>query len=103
MKKKWKVPRGRALSDFAPMIILKAKDFAAEITIFNAKDKKMETEAEISSEHIINNQSVRNTLIERGIKPEDLPADEDIKKIERKLKSENKKNLKTIRSLSNNK
>ena len=72
MKRKWEVPKGRALSDFAPMIILKAKDFATEITIFNAKDKKMKTEAEISSEHIINNQSVRNTLIKRGIKPESV-------------------------------
>ena len=103
MKRKWEVPKGRALSDFAPMIILKAKDFATEITIFNAKDKKMKTEAKISSEHIINNQSVRNTLIKRGIKPESLPADEDVKKIERRLKSESKKNLKTIKSLPNNK
>ena len=103
MKRKWKVPKGRALSDFTPMIILKAKDFATEITIFNAKAKKMRTEFEISSEHIINNQSVRNTLIERGIKPEKLPADEDVKKIERRLKTESKKNLKTINSLSDDK
>jgi len=94
MKRKWRVPKGRALSDFAPMIILKAKDFATEITIFNAKAKKMGTQVEISSEHITNNQSVRNTLIERGIKPENLPADEDVKKIERRVKSESKKSLK---------
>lgn len=94
MKRKWKIPKGRALSDFAPMIILKAKDFATEITIFNTKAKKMQTEFEISSEHITNNQSVRNTLIERGIKPENLSVDEDVKKIERRLKSENTKSLK---------
>ena len=94
MKKKWKVPTGRALSDFAPMIILKAKDFVTEITIFNAKAKKMRIEAEISSEHITNNKSVRNTLVDRGIKPENLSADEDVKKIERRLKSESKKRLK---------
>ena len=76
------------------MIILKAKDFVTEITIFNAKAKKMRTETEISSEHSANNQSVRNTLIDRGIKPEKLPADEDVKKIERRLKSESKKSLK---------
>lgn len=103
MKRKWKIPKGRTLSDFAPMIILKAKDFATEITIFNAKSKKMKTELEISSEHITNNQSVRNTLIERGIKPENLPADEDVKKIERRLKTESKKSLKTIKPLSDNK
>ena len=94
MKRKWRVPKGRALSDFAPMIILKAKDFATEITIFNTKTKKMRTEFEISSEHITNNQSVRNTLIDRGIKPEKLPADKDLKKIERRLKSESKTSLK---------
>ena len=103
MKRKWKIPKGRTLSDFAPMIILKAKDFATEITIFNAKSKKMKTEFEISSEHITNNQSVRNTLIERGIKPENVPSDEDVKKIERRLKTESKKNLKTIKPLSDNK
>ncbi len=102
MKKKWKVPKGRALSDFAPMIILKAKDFATEITIFNAKIKQMGTEVEISSEHITNNQSVRDTLVKRGIRPESLIADEDVKKIERRLKSENKKTLKTTKSLSKN-
>ncbi|MEK6731019.1 MAG: DNA damage-inducible protein D [Pseudomonadota bacterium] len=95
MKTKWRVPKGRALADFAPTIILKAKDFATEITIFNAKVNQMQTERQISNEHITNNQSVRNTLIDRGIKPENLSADEDIKKIERKLKSENKKGLKT--------
>ena len=63
----------------------------------------MKTEAEISSEHITNNQSVRNTLIKRGIKPESLPADEDVKKIERRLKSESKKSVKIIRSLSDDK
>lgn len=99
MKTKWRVPKGRALADFAPTIILKAKDFATEITIFNAKANQMQTEQEISKEHVTNNQSVRNTLIDRGIKPESLSADEDIKKVERKLKSENKKGLKYSSSL----
>jgi len=73
MKRQWKVPKSRALADFAPTIVLKAKDFAAEITIFNAKVNRMQTEQEISGEHITNNASVRNTLIERGIRPERLP------------------------------
>ena len=94
MKQKWQVPKSRALADFAPTIILKAKDFATEITIFNTKDKNMQTGQEISSEHITNNESVRNTLIERGIKPETLPPDEDVKKVERKLKSDQKKKIK---------
>jgi len=99
MKRKWKVPKSRALADFAPTIVLKAKDFATEITIFNAKAKQMQTEREISGEHIANNESVRNTLIERGIRPEKLPPGEDVKKVARKLKSDEKRGLKNPKPL----
>jgi len=99
MKRKWQVPKSRALADFAPTIVLKAKDFAAEITIFNAKANRMQTEREISGEHITNNQSVRSTLLERGIRPENLPPGEDVKKVERKLKSDEKKGLRNPKSL----
>ena len=94
MKAQWKVPDNRPLADFAPTIILKAKDFATEITIFNAREHGMQSESAISSEHITNNQAVRKTLIERGIRPETLPAVEDVKKVERRLASEEKKTLK---------
>ena len=94
MKAQWNVPDSRPLADFAPTIILKAKDFATEITIFNAREHKMNTEAAISSEHITNNQAVRKTLLERGIRPENLPPAEDVKKVERRLASEAKKALK---------
>ncbi len=94
MKAQWKVPDNRPLADFAPTIILKAKDFATEITIFNARQHQMETESVISREHVTNNQAVRNTLIERGIRPEHLPASEDVKKVERRIASEDKKTLK---------
>lgn len=93
MKAQWNVPDNRPLADFAPTIILKAKDFATEITIFNAREHKMNTEAAISSEHITNNQAVRKTLLERGIRPESLPPAEDVKKVERRLASEAKKAL----------
>lgn len=96
MKNRLGVPQIRPLSDFQPAIILKAKDFATEITIFNTKGKGLNTEQGISEEHIINNRSVRKTLVSRGIYPENLPAEEDIKKVERKLKSEEKKNLKDL-------
>lgn len=99
MKSKWKIPKGRALADFAPTIILKAKDFATEITIFNAKANQMKTEGQISNEHITNNKTVRNTLIERGIRPENLLPDEDIKKVERKLRSDERKELKNPKVL----
>lgn len=94
MKAHWKVPQGRPLADFAPTIILKAKDFATEITIFNARQHEMTTERQISNEHITNNKAVRNTLLDRGIRPETLPAAEDLKKVERRLVSEEKKSLK---------
>ena len=93
MKAQWKVPDNRPLADFAPTIILKAKDFATEITIFNARQHGMQTESAISSEHITNNHAVRKTLLERGIRPETLPASEDVKKVERRLASEEKKSL----------
>ena len=75
-------------------VSVKAKDFATEITIFNAREHGMKDESAISHEHITNNQAVRNTLLERGIRPENLPPAEDVKKVERRLASEEKKSLK---------
>lgn len=94
MKATWNVPAKRPLADFAPTIILKAKDFATEITIHNAREKQMSAEPAISSEHVTNNKAVRNTLLNRGIRPETLSPDEDVKKVERRLASEEKKSLK---------
>ncbi len=95
MKAHWKVPDSRPLADFAPTIVLKAKDFATEITIFNAREHRMDCEQDISSEHITNNEAVRKTLLERGIRPEVLPPAEDVKKVERRLASEEKKTPQT--------
>jgi DNA-damage-inducible protein D len=100
MKAQWKVPDNRPLADFAPTIVLKAKDFAAEITIFNARQHNMGTEVAISREHITNNEAVRRTLLERGIRPETLPAAEDVKKVERRLASDEKHSLKNPEQLS---
>jgi DNA-damage-inducible protein D len=94
MKAHWRVPDSRPLADFAPTIILKAKDFATEITIHNARAHQMGTETEISREHVTNNTAVRKTLLDRGIRPESLPAAEDVKKVERRLTSDEKKALK---------
>ena len=90
MKDKWNVGN-KPLADFMPTLLLKAKDFATEITIHNAKEKQMRTENAISEEHITNNKAVRETLVSRGIKPEDLKPEEDVKKVERKLISDEKK------------
>lgn len=91
MKKKLNVPQSRALADFLTTITIKAKDFATEITVFNTKEKGLATGQSITTEHIRNNRGVRGLLKERGIKPEELPAEEDIKKLERRVTSESKK------------
>ena len=103
MKTKWNLPTAKPLADFMPTILLKAKDFATEITIFNAQQHKMKTEGQISKEHITNNKSVRSTLLSRGIVPENLLPEEDISKIERRLVSDEKKALKNPDKLSDNK
>ena len=94
MKVKWGLSSTKPLADHMPTILLKAKDFATEITIFNAKQNKMKSENQISKEHITNNKSVRSTLLSRGIVPENLAPEEDISKIERRLVSDEKKALK---------
>lgn len=69
MKIKYHIKESKPLADHMPTILLKAKDFATEITIHNAKTNQMTTENEISTEHITNNKAVRGTLIDRGITP----------------------------------
>ncbi len=91
MKGKLGVPKNRALADFLPTITIKAKDFATEITVFNTKEKSLNSERSISAEHITNNRGVRGLLLKRGIKPEELPPEEDVKKLERRVLSESKK------------
>lgn len=100
MKAHWKVPTSRALADFAPTIVLKAKDFATEITIHNARAHQMTTEGAISAEHITNNEAVRRTLLSRGIHPEALPAAEDVKKVERRIAAAEKASLHDPESLN---
>jgi len=91
MKNKLGVPENRPLADFLPTITIKAKDFANEITNFNIKRDGLSDEPTISREHLKNNKDVRDLLGQRGIRPEQLPASEDIKKIERRVQSEAKK------------
>jgi len=91
MKHKLGIKPERPLADFLPTITIKAKDFATEITIFNVKDKDIHQGDQIAWEHITNNKSVRKLLLERGIRPEELPPAEDVKKLERRVKAEDKK------------
>ena len=94
MKRKLGMPQSRPLADFLPTISIKAKDFAAEMTSVNVQTKDLQGEASITREHVDNNAAVRKMLTERGIIPENLPPAEDVKKVERRLASEQKKMLK---------
>jgi len=92
MKRKLGIPDKRPLADFLPSVTIKAKDLATEITSFNLKkDYALKGEMPITSEHIKNNKNMRDMLAKSGIRPESLPPEEDTKKLERKLKSEDKK------------
>ena len=93
LKRRMGIPEKRPLADFLPTISIKAKDFAAEMTNVNVQTKDLYGENRISQEHIANNVAVREMLVHRGIIPENLPAAEDIKKVESRLKSEQKKAL----------
>ena len=94
MKRRLGVPGNRPVADFLPTISIKAKDFAAEMTNMNVQTKDLYGEPSISQEHVENNLAVRKILLERGIVPEDIPAAEDVKKVERRIESERKKVLK---------
>ena len=91
MKDRLRVPKGRPLADFLPTITIKAKDFANEITNFNISQHELRSEPGITGEHVKNNREVRKLLVDRGIIPEALPPAEDVKKVERRLTSEQKK------------
>ena len=94
LKKKMGIPDNRPVADFLPTISIKAKDLAAEMTGLNAQNKDLKGQSKIEKEHIENNQAVRDMLTKRGIIPENLPAAEDIKKLQRKLDGDEKKLLK---------
>lgn len=91
LKRKLGAPESRPLADFLPTISIKAKDFAAEMTSVNVQQKDLYGQQEIGKEHVDNNTAVRDMLLQRGIVPEQLPPGEDVKKVERRLKSEEKR------------
>jgi DNA-damage-inducible protein D len=94
MKHKLMVPDNRPLADFLPTLTIKAKDFATELTSHNTVEKDLRGEIQITREHVENNLAVRKMLNERGVKPEQLPPGEDVKKLQRKLEGDEKKIVK---------
>lgn len=91
MKNRLGIKGSRPLADFLPTLTIAAKNLATEMTNYNVEEKDLQGESSITGEHIQNNRSVRDMLGQRGIKPENLPPSEDIKKLERRVRSQEKK------------
>ena len=90
MKEKLGIKDNRPLADFLPTLTIAAKNLATEMTNYNVEEKDLQGEIAITDEHIQNNTTVRDMLAQRGIKPEELPPSEDIEKLERRVKSQEK-------------
>jgi DNA-damage-inducible protein D len=91
MKRQLGVPESRSLADFLPTVTVAAKNLATEITNHNVNQHDLRGEFPIATEHIQNNKSVRKMLVDRGIKPEELPPEEDLQKLGRRIKSDEKR------------
>jgi len=100
IKNKLDIPANRPTADFLPTVTIAAKNFATEITNFNVKKENLQGEAKISNEHIKNNQKIRKVLLDDDIIPEELSIEEDIKKLERRVKSNEKRLGKSSKKLS---
>ena len=98
MKKRLGIKSG-ALADYLPTLTIAAKNLATEMTNYNVEQKDLYGEANITAEHVQNNRSVRGMLGQRGIKPEELPPAEDIKKVERRVAKDEKSMLKESQKL----
>jgi DNA-damage-inducible protein D len=94
MKIRWGIPKAKPLADFAPTVVLKGKDFANEMTIFNTHEKKLKVTRDIADEHQENNSIIRKAMVERGIVPESIEPEMDIKKVKSKIKTNEKNVLK---------
>jgi DNA-damage-inducible protein D len=103
MKRMYRIPESRPLADFLPTLTIKAKDFATELTSHNIIDKNLNGDNQITQEHIENNKAVRVMLRNRGVIPENLPIAEDVKKVQRRLQSEEKKVLKEVKKTQSKK
>ena len=101
MKRRLGIKSG-ALADYLPTLTIAAKNLATEMTNYNVEQKDLYGENSITNEHVQNNRSVRGILGQRGIKPENLPSDEDIKKVERRIAKEEKDMLKDMTKLPKN-
>ncbi|MEN6610566.1 MAG: DNA damage-inducible protein D, partial [Methanoregulaceae archaeon] len=90
MKDQLKIPDNRPLADFLPAVTITAKNLATEITNYTVTKEDLHGEDPITDEHVRNNKDVRSLLLKRGIQPETLPAEEDLKKLERRVRDQEK-------------
>ncbi len=102
MKRRLGISSTRPLADFLPTLTIAAKNLATEMTNHNVGEKNLYGEHSITAEHIHNNRSVREMLGKRNIKPEDLPPAEDIKKVERRTATDEKKIAQATKKLPKN-
>lgn len=102
MKRRLGIKSTRPLADFLPTLTIAAKNLATEITNYNVNEKDLQGESSITNEHVQNNKTVREMLGKRGIKPEELPPAEDIKKMERRVATEEKKIEQSTKKLPKN-
>jgi DNA-damage-inducible protein D len=102
MKNRLGVKSSRPLADFLPTLTIAAKNLATEMTNHNVEENNLMGESSITTEHVQNNTTVREMLGKRGIKPENLLVAEDIKKLERKAVSDEKKIEQTTKKLPKN-
>lgn len=102
MKKRLGVSDKKPLADVLPDVTLAAKNLAGSMTAYNIENKNLYGIFPIEKEHVENSEGVRSTLVDRGIYPEDLPPAEDTKKVEQRLKSDEKKLSKTEKGFLNN-
>lgn len=86
MKTKLGVPANRSLADFLPAVTLNAKALATSLTNHYTKIKGITHKHLIRQKHVENNQGIRELLKDKGVRPEELPAEEDMQKVERRLK-----------------
>jgi len=91
MKERLGVKDYRPLADFLPTLTIAAKNLATEMTNYNVEQKDLRGESSITAEHVTNNTTVRDMLGQRGIVPENLPPAPDIKKLERHVKSQDRR------------
>lgn len=90
MKSRLNIPQNRPIADFLPTVTIAAKNFATELTNFNTNKNDLRGETRITKEHVKNNQEMRAVMIKNDIVPENLPVEEDIKKLERKVRKDEK-------------